>query len=148
MEAMTALRSIRLRCWRSRRRVDEAVAEPQVLRKFLLASDLNRKDFCGGLDGDVADAELDLAGRQLRVDGRPLARHHLSGHGHHRFRAGAVQGGEAGGALGHHALRQTVMVAQIDEQHPPWSRLRCTQPERRTVLPESAARRAPQVWVR
>jgi hypothetical protein len=31
---------------------------------------------------------------------------------------------------------------------PPWSRLLCTQPERRTSVPASAARKAPQVWVR
>jgi hypothetical protein len=40
------------------------------------------------------------------------------------------------------------VVAQVDEEQPAMVALRCTQPESRAVLPASAARSAPQVWVR
>jgi hypothetical protein len=34
-----------------------------------------------------------------------------------------------------------MVIAQVDEQQAPWSRTRCTQPERRTVSPIRVAHR-------
>ncbi len=129
--------------------VDEAVFEPDVLGEAFLAGDLHRQDLGGGLHYQLGDAEFDLAGGQPGVDGPGLAHHDRAGDGDHAFRADRVGGGEGGGAGGEHALGDAVVVSQVDEQQAAVVALGM-HPARKAdrSSPASAARRAPQVWVR
>ena len=97
--------------------VEEAVFEPDLLRIFLVAEHRHRQ-FGGGPEHlDLADIDLDRAGRQIRVLGAFRALAHLAVDPHHPFRAqrlGDLEGRQI--RVGHH-LGQSVVVAQVDEQH-------------------------------
>ena len=97
--------------------VEETVLKPDVLRIFLLAEHRQRQ-FAGGSEHlDLADVKLDRAGRQFRIVGAIRAAAHLAVDPHHPFRAqlfGILEGRQI---RVRHALRQAVMVAQVDEQH-------------------------------
>ena len=98
--------------------VEEAVAQAQILGEVLFARHLDRQHFRGGLHRDLAHAQLDLPGRELRVHRPGFPRHDFPGHRHHAFGADRIEGLEARRALRHDALGQAVMIAQIDEQQP------------------------------
>ena len=97
--------------------IEEAVFEPGFLRIFLLAEHRHRQ-FAGRPEHlDLADIDLDRAGRQVGVLGAAGPAAHLAVDAHHPFRAqrlGDLEGRAVG--IGHH-LGEAVMVAQIDEQH-------------------------------
>ena len=97
--------------------IEEAVLEPDLLRIFLVAEHRHRQ-FAGGPEHlDLADIDLDRAGRQIRVLGAVRALAHLAVDAHHPFRAqrlGDLEGRRI--RVGHH-LGEAVMVAQVDEQH-------------------------------
>ncbi len=98
--------------------IEEAVFEPDLFRIILLAENRHRQ-FGGGAEHfDLVDIDFDLAGRQLGIFGAGRALAHLAVDAHHPFRAqrlGELEGLAVG--IGYH-LREAVMVAQIDEQHP------------------------------
>ena len=149
IEVMTWLRSIMLLVQLLPPQVDEAVLQADVLGEAFLAGDLHRQHLGGGLHHQLGDAQFDLAGRQPGVDRAGLAHHDRAGDGDHAFRAHRVGRGEGRGAGGEHALGDAVMVAQVDEQQAAVVALGM-HPAREAglVWPASAARRAPQVWVR
>ncbi len=98
--------------------IEEAVFEPGLLRIFLLAEHRHRQFGGGPQHLDLVDIDLDLAGRQFGVLGAGGAPAHLAVDAHHPFRAqrlGQLERLAVG--IGHH-LREPVMVAQVDEQHP------------------------------
>ena len=66
---------------------------------------------------DLADIDLDRAGRQIGVLGAAGAATHLAVDAHHPFRAQRLGDLERRAIGIGHALGQAVMVAQIDEQH-------------------------------
>ena len=96
--------------------VEEAVAQPDVLGELLLARDLHRQHVGTRLHHDILGAQLDRAGRQPRVHGRRIARHHRAGHRDHALGPHRVNGYEGLRSGGEDALRHAVMVAQVDEQ--------------------------------
>ena len=97
--------------------VEEAVFQPHILGVFEIAEHRQRQ-FAGRPQHlDLGEEHLDLAGRQFRVLGAARPAAHLAVHPHHPLRAQRL-GGLEGRRIGiGHALRQPVMVAQVDEQH-------------------------------
>ena len=96
--------------------VDEAVFEADVLGEAFVAGNLHGQDLGGGLDDQVRDLEFDFARGQAWVDGAGFAHHDLAGDGDDAFRADSFSRGEGRGAGGEYALRQAIMIAQVDEQ--------------------------------
>ena len=97
--------------------VEEAVLQPDVLRIFLLAEHRQRQFGRRPQHLDLADINLDRAGRQFRVVGALGAAAHLAVDPHHPFRAELFDFLERRRIRVGHALGDAVMVAQIDEQH-------------------------------
>ena len=97
--------------------IEEAVFEPDVLRIFLLAEHRHRQ-FAGRPQHlDLADIDLDRAGRQIGILGAAGPPAHLAVDAHHPFRAQRL-GDFEGRAVGvGDDLGEAVMIAQIDEQH-------------------------------
>ncbi len=97
--------------------IEEAVFEPDLLGIFLLAEHRHRQ-FAGRPQHlDLADIDLDRAGRQIGILGAARPPAHFAVDAHHPFRAqrfGHFESRAVG--VGHH-LGETVMIAQIDEQH-------------------------------
>ena len=97
--------------------VEETVLKPDVLRIFLVAEHRQRQ-FAGRPQHlDLADIDLDHAGRQFRIVGAGGTAAHLAVDPHHPFRTQLFGVLECRRIRIGHALRQAVMVAQIDEQH-------------------------------
>ncbi len=90
--------------------------EADVLGELFVARNLHRQNVGGRLNDEIGDAELDLAGGQARVHRAGLAGDDLAGDGDDAFRAHRIGRGEGGRAGGKHALRDAVMIAQVDEQ--------------------------------
>ena len=98
-------------------KVEETVLKPYIFRIFLLAEHRQRQ-FAGRPQHlDLADVKLDRAGRQFRIVGALGTAAHLAVDPHHPFRAQLFGILERRRIRIGHALRQAVMVAQIDEQH-------------------------------
>ncbi len=98
-------------------KVEETVLKPYILGIFLLAEHRQRQ--LGGRTEhlDLADVKLDRTGRQFRIIGAFRAAAHPALHPHHPFRAQLFGILERRRIRVGHALRQAVMIAQIDEQH-------------------------------
>ena len=98
-------------------KVEETVLKPYIFRIFLL-SEYRQRQFAGRPQHlDRADIKLDRAGRQFGIVGALRTAAHLAVDPHHPLRAkffGIPKGRQI--RIGH-ALRQAIMVAQIDEQH-------------------------------
>ncbi len=128
--------------------VEEAVGEAQVLRVVGLAE--HRDGQLLGLRQhlDLGGVDLDLAGRQLGVDGAggPVA--DLAVDADHPLRADLL-GRLEGGAVGvGDDLGQAVVVAQVDEQHAAVVAHAVHPAGQTDWVPPSVLRSAPQVWVR
>ena len=67
-------------------KVEETVFEPDVFRIFLLAEYRQRQLAGRAQHLDLADVELDGAGRQFRIIGASRATAHLAVDPHHPFR--------------------------------------------------------------
>src|SRR5262249_47463969 len=65
----------------------------------------------------LARVDLDLAGRQVRVDGALRARAHLAVEAHHPLGMQLLGCFERRRIRVHHHLGDAVVVAQVDEQH-------------------------------
>ena len=97
--------------------VEETVLKPYVLRIFLIAKHRHRQ-FAGRPQYlDLADIELDHAGRQFRIIGAGRTAADLAVDPHHPFRAKLFGVLERRRIRVGDALGQAVMVAQIDKQH-------------------------------
>ena len=97
--------------------VEEAVAQAHVLAGSPASLvDLERQRLGRRLQRRVPRSELDLAGRQLGVDGLRRARDDLAGDGHDAFEPQRLDRLEQRRSSVDHALGDAVMVAQVDEQ--------------------------------
>ena len=96
--------------------VEEPVAQPRLLGILRLGVDLDRQRVGRRQHGQLGHRHLDLAGRQLGVDGRRRARHHLACHVDHALQPDRLGGGEGRAAGVEHALGQALVVAQVDEE--------------------------------
>ncbi len=97
--------------------VEEAVAQARLFGKLGVAVDLERQRVGRGLHDQLGDRQLDLARRQLRVDGGGRPRHDLARHGDHALEAQRLGDLEQRARAIEHALRDPVMVSEIEEQH-------------------------------
>ena len=98
--------------------IEEAVLQAQIFRVVGLAEHRDRQLLCRGEHLDLGREQLDLAGRQFRVDSALGARAHLAVDAHHPLGAHGLGGLERGAVGIGHDLRDAVVVAQIDEQQP------------------------------
>ena len=96
--------------------VEEAVSQPRLLGEFGVAVHLQRQRLGPRLHGQLPHGHLDLAGGQLRVDRRRLARDDGAGHGDDALHPQRLGRRERGTAGVEDTLGQAVMVAQIDEE--------------------------------
>ncbi len=97
-------------------KVEEAVAEADLLRIIRLAGDRQRKLLGGGLDDHLFGGDFDLPGRKVRVRGFGAARNHVSDDRHHRFGAKMLERPQRLAVRLGNDLGEAVMIAQIDEQ--------------------------------
>ncbi len=98
-------------------KVEETVFEPYVFRIFLLTEHRQRQFTGRPQHLDFADIKLDLAGRQFGIGGTLRAATHLAVDPNHPFRAEPFGILEGRRIRIDHALREPIVVAQIDEQH-------------------------------
>ena len=96
--------------------IEEAVGEPQILAGILIAVDLERQHLGRGLQLIGLDAQLDLAGRKLRIDRLGRARHEPAGEGDDAFHPHRFDLAEERARGIDDALRDAVVIAQVDEQ--------------------------------
>ena len=99
--------------------VEEAIGQTGLFGIFQLAEDRQRQFLGLAQDFDIADIDLDLAGRDLRVDQALVAQFHGAVDADHPFRARFFHRLEGGAVAVTEHLRHTVMIAKIDEEHPP-----------------------------
>ena len=97
--------------------VEETVLKPYVFRIFLLARHRQRQFGGRAQHLDLADIDLDLAGRQFRIDGAFGTMAHLAVDPHHPLRAELFDVLKGRRIRVGDALGDAVMVAQVDEQH-------------------------------
>jgi len=97
--------------------VEEAILQPDIFWIFLVAENRHRQFVGGAQHFDLADIDLHRAGGEFRIVGAFRAAAHLAVDPHHPFRAELFGGLERRRVGVGDALRQAVMVAQIDEQH-------------------------------
>ncbi|MGY3292227.1 hypothetical protein ACVWWP_005294 [Bradyrhizobium sp. LM3.6] len=97
--------------------IEEAVLQADVFGIFLLAEHRQRQVAGRAQNFDLADIDLDLAGRQIVIVGAFGATTGLAVHPYHEFRAQLFSLRERRRVRVDHALGQAVMVAQVDEQH-------------------------------
>ena len=95
--------------------VEEAIAQPCLFGEVRVARDLKGEWLGARQHGQLAHGKLDRARGEAGVDGVRRTGHDLARHLDHRLRPQRVCLGKyrAGGV--DHALRQPVVVAQIDE---------------------------------
>ena len=96
--------------------IEEAIGEPHVLGIVGVAVDRERQRLGDRLHRQFGDHQLDLAGRQLRIDRVGRAGDDLAGDGDDAFEPQRVDRGEERRRHVDDALRDAVMIAQIDEQ--------------------------------
>src|SRR5213594_4463685 len=96
--------------------IEEAVAQARLLGKLGVGVDLERQGIRRRLHDQLGDRELDLAGRQLRVDRGGRARNDLARHGDHALEAQRLGDLEQRARAVEHALRDPVVVPEIEEQ--------------------------------
>ena len=99
--------------------VEEAIAQPRLLRVLGVARDLERKRLRHGLDRELGNLELDLPGGELRVDRVGRARYDRAGDRDHALELECRGGREGRAAAGEHALRDPVVVPEVDEEEVP-----------------------------
>ncbi len=98
--------------------IQEAVTQARLLGIIEIAEDGQRQFLGPALDGDFLDAELDLARRQVGVDGLGRAGDDRPGQGQDPFRTRVRSLRKYRAVRLDHALGDAVMVPQIDEKQP------------------------------
>ena len=98
-------------------KVEETVLKPYVLRIFLLAEHRQRQFGRRSQHLDLVDVQLDRAGRQIRIFGAGRTAAQPAVDPNHPFRAQLFGILERRRIRVGDALRQPVMVAQVDEEH-------------------------------
>ena len=96
--------------------IEEAILEPGLLGIVALGVDLQRQGFGRRVQGERVHDQLDLAGRQRRVDRLRRAGHDPAGDGDDAFDPHPFGRGERGGAGLEHELGQAGVIAQVDEE--------------------------------
>ena len=96
--------------------IKEPVPEPRVLRIGLVAEHRQRQIAGRPQDFDLAEVNLDEAGRHFGIFRACRALAHLAVDANHEFRSQLLRFAEGGRIRIDHALGDAVMVAQIDEQ--------------------------------
>ncbi len=97
--------------------IEEAIFEPDLFRIILLAEHRHRQFGGWAQHFDLVDIDFDLAGGQFGIDGAFRPPPHFAVDAHHPFRAqrfGKLERRAVG--IGDN-LGQTVVVAQVDEEH-------------------------------
>ena len=97
-------------------KIEEAVLEPDFLGVFLIAEHRHRQFACLAQHFDLVDEDFDGAGRQFRIVSALGAAAHLAVDLHHPLGTQLLGETESLGIRIDHALRHSVVVAQIDEQ--------------------------------
>ena len=128
--------------------IEEAVLQPGLLGIIHLAEHRQRQLLGGPEHLHVADEHLDLAGRDLRVHQRRIARLHLAIDADHPFRAHLLDLREGRAVAIRQHLGDAVMVAQVDEEHAAMVAHPVNPARKPHGLPTSAAVRSAQVWLR
>ena len=96
--------------------IEIAVAQPQLLADGLVV--MERRRLRLREHRELRREHLDLAAREVRVDGAFGARAHAALDGEHELRAQPLGFREHLGAIGiEHDLQQTLAIAQVDENH-------------------------------
>ena len=98
--------------------VQEAVGQPGFFGVFGVAEDRQWQLFRRAKHLDLGHVNLDLAGRNLGVDQRRIPRLHAAIHPDDPLRPHLLQRREGRRVPVAQKLRDPVMVAQVDEQHP------------------------------
>jgi hypothetical protein len=96
--------------------VEKAVGQPHVLGIVGVGVDRQRQRLGGRLHRQLGNRQLDLAGRQVRVDRVGRAGDDTTGDGDHAFQPQRVGRREQRRRHIDDALRHAVMVAQVDKQ--------------------------------
>jgi len=96
--------------------IEEAVFETRFLGIVDVGIDRERQRIGLGLQHEFGDLDLDLAGRERRVDRLGRARQHHAGDRDDAFQLQRDHPGEHRAAAVDHDLGHAVIVAQIDEQ--------------------------------
>jgi len=96
--------------------VEEAIAQSRLFGELGVAVDLERQRIRRGLHDQLGDRQLDLAGRQPRVDRGRSPRDDLAAHGDHALEPQGLGGLEQWARAVEHALRDPVVIAKIQEQ--------------------------------
>ena len=96
--------------------IEEAISEPRLLGIGLVAEHRQRQIARRSQDFDLAHVNLDEAGRHLGVLGARRALAHVAVDAHDEFRAQLFRLRKSRRIRIDHALREPVMIAQIDEQ--------------------------------
>ena len=132
-----------LRCIFGAAQVEPAVADAQGLVDVLLV-ELERQRLRARDDLELVDLQLDLAGRQVRVDGLGRARGDLAFGAEDELVADAVRDlGRFGRALGvDHKLREAALVSQVDEHEPAVVAAACGPARKGEALPDVLLARA------
>ena len=98
--------------------IEKAVLQAQIFRVVGLAEHRDRQLLCRGEHLDLGREQLDLAGRELGVDGALGALAHAAVDAHHPLGAQGLGDLERGAVGIGHDLGDPVVVAQVDEQEP------------------------------
>ena len=98
--------------------VEKPVFETNLFRIVLLTEHRHRQLGGGPEHLDLVDVDFDLAGRQVRILGTGGAAAELTVNADHPLRAQRLSKLECLAVGVSHDLREPVVVAQIDEQHP------------------------------
>ena len=128
--------------------IEEAVFEPRLFRVGLIAEHGQRQLGRGTQHLDLAHIDFDRAGRHLGVLGAGRALAHLAVEARHPLGAQLFGLGEGGRVGIDDALRDAVMVAQVDEQHAAMVADSMTPAGKADFFADMASRSSPQLCER
>ena len=98
--------------------IKEAIPEPRILGIGLVAEHRQRQIARRPQHLDLPHVDLDEAGRHLGILGAGRALAHVAVDAHDKFRTQLLAFSESGRIRIDDALREPIMIAQIDEQQP------------------------------
>ena len=98
--------------------IEEAIAQTRFFPRLFVRGDDQRRDVGRAQKFERIDANFDRAGRQFRIHRRLIAGDHAAIDANHAFNADLFNLSQERAVGVAHALRETVAIAQIDEQQP------------------------------